>query len=108
MKKTLFVQIKKNQFKLLTESEYNNDLETLLEDILTELTEIKKVSDPAVADSVLDIETAIRFVDAARYKSWDTDLVLNALNKTLEILPEDSEEMTDRIQLAIQNINYNT
>ena len=84
----------------------------ILDRIGNELAEIKKVSDPSTADCINDIDTAIKFINAAIdaiYANFDqfrcVELVTKAYEKALDVLPEDetSDEPTlkDEVQFAL-------
>jgi len=85
----------------------------LLEEALTELIEIHKVSDRSVADYVLQLETAAQFIYKA-LKTEDRLDVFKALQKAYDVLKkedyddqpenEDYNDLVDRLEKALERL----
>lgn len=89
---------------------------SLLSEIREQLIEMYKVADDSIADYILDIQTAVNFVDKA-LKTQDRLDVFKALQKSFDVLekeydetPPDEEydDLVDRIRNIMSGLNENT
>jgi len=91
--------------------EYNMirpELQELLEEVKAELMDMYRVADDSFADLVLEIQTAVKFVDYA-IKTQGPKATKTALKKAYDVFIKDNEEpddLVDRIRGVITESDY--